>query len=74
MIEGDGKDGILIVRSYIQTKKTYSLEHYDSNLKLNNEYEYIENVSETEKFNRVIGMITNNDEIHFISILNNFTD
>lgn len=72
LVESDGKDGLLIIRSFTKldlmagTKDGYYFEHYDSAMKLINEYEYTLDNSQSVKFSSVLGMITHNDQLHII--------
>lgn len=73
LVESDGKDGLLIIRSFTKidimlgtSKKGYYFEHYDSAMKLINEYEYSLDAKQTVKFSSILGMITHNDQLHVI--------
>lgn len=75
MVEDDGKGGVLVVRSYLggmfSNSAGYYFEHYDSNLKLIKEYQLELKYSDFEKQGSVLGLITNNDEVHLINFLYN---
>jgi hypothetical protein len=67
----DGKDGILIVRSYIgsiSAKNGFYIEHYDKNLKLIEEFEYEIKHTMNEKFNNIIGICSFKNEVQIIEL------
>ena len=66
----DGADGLLLVRDYEGGGLSFAIghyfEHYDKNLKLINEYELPFKFSGNEKGGLVIGVISDNENVHLI--------
>lgn len=71
-VEEDGNGGLLIINifyvSALSSTYSYYLEHYDSNLKLINEYEYKINESRFNLKNQttLLGIIMNGNDLSFI--------
>ena len=69
LAENDGKDGIIIVRSYkANMHEGCYLEHYDSNLKLIKDYKFEIHNSLSEKSNMQLGIIRDNNNVHIVNI------
>jgi hypothetical protein len=74
LVENDGNGGVLVVRFHRGGvfagigSMGYYFEHYDSNLKLINEYDYAMKQKDSEKTNYgyIMGMILDKQEIHLI--------
>lgn len=80
LVEDDGKDGILIVRSYqggvFSSGSGYYFEHYDSNMKLIKEYEYerVQKKADKKSVGTILGIILDGDNIRLIDYAYNKTD
>lgn len=75
LVENDGNDGVVIVRSYqggiFSSGIGYYFEHYDANLKLIKEYEYEMTHSDVEKQSSVLGIIMDGNQVNIINFAYN---
>jgi hypothetical protein len=69
LAEKDGKEGLMILRSYkVNMHEGFYLEHYDSNLKLINNYKFETHNSLSEMYNTQLGVIRVDNKIHSMNI------
>ncbi|MDF2932937.1 MAG: hypothetical protein K0R36_2268 [Chryseobacterium sp.] len=73
LVEDDGKDGVVVVRSYVggvfSSGSGYYFEHYDSNLKLIKEFEYEIKYSKAVRQSSVLGVIMDGDKVNIIDFI-----
>ncbi|MDI1254767.1 MAG: hypothetical protein PSV16_01595 [Flavobacterium sp.] len=75
LVANDGSGGLIIVRSYhgglFSSGIGYYFEHYSSNLKLINEFDYPMKYADVEKQSSVLGLVMDGNKIHIIDFLYN---
>jgi hypothetical protein len=80
LVEDDGNNGTLIVRSYqgggFSSGSGYYFEHYDSNMKLIKEYEYerIQKKSDIKTKGYILGVILDGQKVRLINYAYNQTE
>lgn len=78
LAEDDGKNGLLMVRSFeggaFSSGKGYYFEQYDSNLKLIKSQEYDMQHPNYQKYNLVLGLFNDGNAVHIVELYYDIND